>query len=197
MKRVLSDLFFVVAIFLIAILVSMTVFGCGPKPSPQTTAQIATIQQQNLVDVAAEQAKAKLLAQKAADNPVAHPIAATARVVKQAQKPLEFVATIAFLVAAGGVGLSFVTGLSWLSKIIVPVAGCVAVFSFFGLIALPFFPWVGAGLVLLAFVLFSYEVIRAKSLKGGIQNVESDLGFNRPAATVASTSVPLVAISHL
>lgn len=198
----MKNLMFVVLITLVCLLGGMALFGCGPHPTAQTQSQITQIQQDNLVDVAAEQAKARLQQQQAADNPAAHPIIAASNAVKTAQKPLGLIATISFLIAAVGVGLYF-TPLSAFSKIIVPVAGGVSAFSFFGVIALPFFPWVGLGAVVLVLGLFIYEVIRAKSLKGGIEATEGffDQGFHIVPSTaplaIPGGSTITTRLSHL
>lgn len=182
------------------VLFSMAICGCSPQTAATHAAIVAT-QQQSQVDIATEKAKAALLAQKAKDNPVAHPIASATAAVQVAQKPLGLIATVAFIACAVGVGLYFYTPLSWLSKILVPVGGAVSAFSFFGVIALPFLPWVFVGLTVLVVGLVIYEVIRAKSLKGGIEDLESDIGFGSTAIPSVlfppSGSTATVKLSHL
>ena len=110
-------------------------------------------------------------------TPVSHPIQNLNQVTVKAQQSLGKTAIVGGIVFAVGVGLLF-TSLSTVSKILVPVGGAVCGLSYLGIIALPIFPWVVGGAAVLAVGLFAYEVYRAKSLKGGIEDLETDIGLS-------------------
>lgn len=70
-----------------------------------------------------------------------HPFRNTTETVQHLQSALTAINIFAFVVFLGSFGLLFVSGLSWLTKIIAPVAGIVAAGTLVGVIALPFIPW--------------------------------------------------------
>lgn len=70
-----------------------------------------------------------------------HPFRDTTETVKHLQSALTAINIFAFVIFLGSFGLLFVSGLSWLTKIIAPVAGVVAAGTLAGVIALPFLPW--------------------------------------------------------
>lgn len=73
--------------------------------------------------------------------------------------------TIAIVVLGAGFGL-YLTPLSWLSTFVVPIAAGVVTTSLFGLIALPWFPWLIGGGAVLLLALFLYELYVEKSIGG-------------------------------
>lgn len=104
--------------------------------------------------------------------------------------------TIAFIVLGGSFGLAF-TSLSWLSTFTIPVAAGVLATSLFGLIALPFFPWVIGGVVVLAVGLFLYEWKVNKTFAGAVKGTENLLGVSKTASAPASSTGPIqVALNH-
>lgn len=150
------------------------------RNSKQTVAQI---QAQAKIDVATADAKNHVNDTKAG-SPVTHPIDSTNKTVKELQVPLKIVATIAAIAFAVGVGL-YLTPLSWLSTILVPVTGATAALCYFGAIALPFFPWVLGAAAVIVIGLLIYEWIHYKSLPAAISAVESDLD---PASSPSASS---------
>lgn len=153
----------------------------------RTAVSVAQVTAQNKVDVAKAAAKGKLQDAQASATPVSHPIAAANQATKRLQVPLEVIATVAGIAFAVFVGLLF-TPLSFVSKIGLPVAGCVAGLSYFGAIALPFFPWVLAAAAALLLGLFVYEIIRYRSLKKAVAAIESDIGLTPATISSAVTS---------
>lgn len=86
-----------------------------------------------------------------------HPFRDTNETVQHLQGVLTFVNIASFTVFLASLGLLFVSGLSWLTRIIAPVAGAVAAGTLVGIIALPLAPWVIWAAVL---GLVGYEVYR-------------------------------------
>ena len=132
---------------------------------------------------------------KAEANPMAHPVRSAEVAVKKLRAPLGIICLGAFVSLAVSIGLLW-TPLSVISKTAVPVCGSVTVVSLFGLIALPFFPWILLALAAGAIGLFVYEVIRARSLAGGVMAIESDLeqlAGTVPAKAAATIATPAAA----
>jgi hypothetical protein len=160
--------------------------GCV-ELDPQTKAQVHQIQQKQAVDAA--KAKAAQAAKDAAAkaNPTAHPLTANAQAVKKTRDWLLPIGGISLLVVGAFIGLSF-TPLSFISKIGLPVAAGVCAVSWFGVLALPFFPWVGAGVGVCIVALFVYELARAHwKLPDALKAIENDIGFAKLRAGIAAS----------
>jgi hypothetical protein len=126
-------------------------------------------------------AQVKLLHQKAAvaeasaeASPTKHPFAAANSTVKKLRAPLIVINLIAFVALAVSIGLLW-TPLSIISKTAVPVCGAVSVLTLFGLIALPFFPWILLAAAIGAVALIVYEIIRFKSLPAALAAFEKEI----------------------
>jgi len=119
-------------------------------------------------------------------DPLRHPIKAITAYVKKFEKPLITLTVIAVVALGVGIGLYF-TPLSWISTILVPVAGSVAAVSFTGLVSLPVFPWFALGLIALGVSLVIYELYYTKSLPGAITALKSLFGFKSTPTTVQLT----------
>ena len=123
---------------------------------------------------------------KGAASPTSHPIDASDVVVKDTRASLRVVFIVSFIALLVSIGLLF-TPLSLVSKIAVPVAGALAVGSLAGEIAVPFFPYILAGLGVLALALAVYELIVAK---GNVALAITDTeALIVPAKTTAAPTV--------
>jgi hypothetical protein len=163
-------LWFSLAASLSLVLVISCIAGCQSKATrdaiqqSQEQYQIAKAQVENDDKLAADKATADAQVKdaQAKANPTGHPFRAASVTANEARKPLGFIATVAFLICLGSIGLAF-TPLSFISKVLVPVSGIVTFGSFVGVIVLPLFPYVviGGGVLLLALV--AYEAYRYRN----------------------------------
>lgn len=186
-----------------AILASMALClaGCATVPSPAAKAQQQAIADKAAVDsdrakaeaqAKEDQAKKDLASGKdaaaqATTRPTSHPMTVINVAVAKTETVLWPVMIVSGLLAGVSAGLFFIKSLSWLSKIIFPIACTVAVLSFVGILSLPFLPWALAISLLTLAGLFIYEWVRLGTPAKALGAVEGDLGFT--ASTAASAAV--------
>jgi hypothetical protein len=103
-------------------------------------------------------------AAQATTRPVAHPFAAAENTIHQLHQPLLLMNVLGILCLAISIGLLF-TPISSISKIAIPVSGSVVALSLFGLIVLPFAPWIIAGVFAVALAWGGYELYEKYSTK--------------------------------
>jgi len=156
--------------------------GCASALTPQTKSQISNIQNQSALDRATAAAAAKTRTARAEASPTSHPFAATNNTVGRWRKFLIPIAAAAFVLLGVFWGLSY-TGLSWISKIGIPVSASVAAFAGLGAITLPFLfnPWIDAATVAAVIGVILYEIKR-KGVAGAVAAVEAEM---KSAANVA------------
>lgn len=77
-----------------------------------------------------------------------HPFRDANQTIEHLQGVLTAVNIVSFVVFLGSIGLLFVSALTWLSRIIMPIAGVVTAGTLAGIVSLPFAPWVIGGTLL-------------------------------------------------
>jgi hypothetical protein len=150
--------------------------GCLEKNlDPATAKQVAQIKSQAAKETAQVKADDAVATVKATANPTLHPFKANNDTVSKIRSWLVPVNVLAVVVLGIAVGFCFtgVTPLSWLSKILIPIAAAVAFITLTGILVLPFLPWVIYLAVAVAVGLLIYEIIRYRS--GAWAQIKSDL----------------------
>lgn len=173
-----------VLVVFFALLLALLCGGCQPQPkqSAATKQTIDTGHQKADVAAGKIQDQAKVDAAEVQVDPAKHPWKSLGRVILVARSTLVPFAIISFLALAAAFGLTF-TPLSFISKIALPIAASVFAFSFGGIIALPFLPWI-VGVMLLGLIgLAVYEIIRYKNIRKAAQAIEEQFC---PPGTIGS-----------
>ncbi len=179
---ILAVVLFCIAIIGVAALVILSVPGCAAADqkaaiaAAQAKRTVAESKAKTTVQVNAIEQKSKLDAANAKANPVRHPVLAARQLVIELRVPLEVLSTLAFVALLIGIGLRFITPLSWLGAIVIPIAASVALGALTGLLVLPFLPWALLALVLLVVGVLAYEVWRYRKLgaRGDVKAVITD-----------------------
>lgn len=155
----------------------------------QAEIKTAQVQAKASVDTATADAAGKVADAQAKAAPLSHPMDSANLVVKETRSVLVPVLILATVLTFAGIGLSFVTALSWVSRITIPITGCVAGLSFLGVLALPFMPWAVMLVAAIALGLFIYELVRERSVSKAVADIESDFGYTAAATSSVSASI--------